>query len=78
MGKLFRWAIVALIAALVVSEIHIQTSLYKKEDNSVEIIFPQWQTKQPWFYLFWTPGEFTLDPQWREKAERATRGGEGL
>ena len=55
MGKLFRWAIVALIAALVVSEIHIQTSLYKKEDNSVEIIFPQWQTKQPWFYLFWTP-----------------------
>lgn len=60
MRKLLTWAIVALIAALVVSEININTSLYKAQDNSVEIIFPQWQPKQPWFYFYWTPGKILL------------------
>ena len=56
MGKLIKWGFVALIGCLIVSQINIQTSIYKKQDNSVEIIFPQWQLEKPWFYLYWTPG----------------------
>ncbi len=43
MGKLIKWGLVALIGCLIVSQINIQTSIYNKQDNSVEIIFPQWQ-----------------------------------
>jgi len=55
-GKLIKWGFVALIGCLIVSQINIQTSIYKKQDNSVEIIFPQWQLEKPWFYFYWTPG----------------------
>ncbi|MFC3913163.1 hypothetical protein ACFOSS_06750 [Pseudaeromonas sharmana] len=78
MGKLFRWGLVVLIAALVVSKLNIQTSIYKKDDNSVEIIFPQWQQDDPWFYLFWTPGTLSLDPNWRDKVESEYEDGETL
>ncbi|MCD8548045.1 MAG: hypothetical protein LRY38_06410 [Aeromonadaceae bacterium] len=56
MGKLIRWSLVALVVALIVSNINIKTSLYKAQDNSLEISFPQWKTKTPWLYLYWTPG----------------------
>ena len=49
--KLMLWTLLALVLALIFSEINIKTSLYKAADNSVEIIFPQWQTDNPWFYF---------------------------
>lgn len=56
MGKLIKWGLLALIGSLIVSQININASIYKKQDNSVEIIFPQWQQEKPWFYFYWTPG----------------------
>lgn len=41
MGKLIKWSLIALVVALIVSNISIKTSLYKAKDNSVEISFPQ-------------------------------------
>lgn len=56
MGKLIKWSLIALVVALIVSNISIKTSLYKAKDNSVEISFPQWKTQTPWLYVYWTPG----------------------
>lgn len=61
MKKLMLWTLLALVLALIFSEINIKTSLYKAADNSVEITFPEWQTDHPWFYFYWTPGQF----EWR-------------
>ncbi len=66
MGKLIRWLLILLVAGLVVSQITIHTSLYARKDNSVEIAFPQWKADDPWIYLYWTPGFFSIDPHWRK------------
>jgi len=55
-SKLFFWAFIAFVVMLVCSKIDLQTSIYKEEQNRLEIIFPQWQTEQPWLYFYWTPG----------------------
>lgn len=67
MGKLIRWLLIALVVALIVSNINIKTSLYKAKDNSVEISFPEWQSDAPWFYFYWTPG------QWRWQLYKGER-----
>ena len=56
MGKIIKWALLALVVCLILSELNIKTSIYHKKDNSVEIIFPQWQQEKPLFYFYWTPG----------------------
>lgn len=43
-SKLFFWAFIALVAVLGCSEINFESSIYKEDENSLEIIFPQWQT----------------------------------
>ena len=72
-SKLFFWAFVAFIAMLACSKINLETSIYKEEQNSLEIIFPQWKTEQPWFYFYWTPGtvKWQQDPV-EEKADEST------
>lgn len=65
MWKLLRWLLLLVIAGLVVSKIDIKTSLYARKDNSVEISFPQWKADQPWLYLYWTPGFYSINPHWR-------------
>lgn len=55
-SKLFFWAFIALVAVLGCSEINFESSIYKEDENSIEIIFPQWQTDEPWLYFYWTPG----------------------
>jgi|GEM_PF-3434856 hypothetical protein len=55
-SKLFLWAFIAFVAVLACSKINLQTSIYKENENSLEIIFPQWHTEQPWLYFYWTPG----------------------
>ena len=67
MGKIIKWALLALVVCLILSELNIKTSIYHKKDNSVEIIFPQWQQEKPWFYFYWTPGTLSFIPAKREK-----------
>ena len=67
MFKLFGWSMIALVVALILSEININTSIYKSADNSLEIIFPQWNVDKPWFYVYWTPGTLSFIPAKREK-----------
>ena len=55
-SKLFFWAFIALVAVLGCSEINFESSIYKEDENSLEIIFPQWQTDEPWLYFYWIPG----------------------
>lgn len=55
-SKLFFWAFIALVAVLGCSEINFESSIYKEDEKSLEIIFPQWQTDEPWLYFYWTPG----------------------
>ncbi len=55
-SKLFFWAFIALVAVLGCSEINFERSIYKEDEKSLEIIFPQWQTDEPWLYFYWTPG----------------------
>lgn len=47
MGKLIKWSLIALVVALIVSNISIKTSLYKAKDNSVEISFPNGRPRLP-------------------------------
>ncbi len=58
-GKLFFWGFIAFIAMLCCSKITLETSIYVKEQNSLEIIFPQWNTEKPWVYFYWEPGYTT-------------------
>ena len=46
MGKIIKWALLALVVSLILSKLNIKTSIYHKMDNSVEIIFPQWQQEK--------------------------------
>ena len=62
MGRIIKWSLVALVVCLILSDLNIKTSIYHAKDNSIEIKFPQWQAEKPWFYLYWTPGTFTLTP----------------
>lgn len=74
-SKLFFWAFIAFVVMLICSKINLETSIYKEEQNSLEIIFPQWQTEQPWFYFYWTPGtvKWHQDPP-EETAEDTNSG----
>ena len=58
---------IALVVARILSEININASIYKSADNSVEIIFPQWNVDKPWFYVYWTPGTLRLTPPEKEE-----------
>ncbi len=75
MFKLLLWAFIGLVAVLACSEINLETSIYKEEKNSLEIIFPQWQTEQPWLYFYWTPGtvKWSQDDQ-EENQDESTLG----
>lgn len=56
MFKLLLWVFVAFVVMLICSKITLDTSIYKAEQNRLEIIFPQWNTEHPWIYFYWTPG----------------------
>ncbi len=69
LNKLLLWAFIGFVAVLACSEINLETSIYKEEKNSLEIIFPQWQTEQPWLYFYWTPGSV----KWSQDKEEETQ-----
>ena len=75
-NKLFLWSFIAFVAVLACSEINLETSIYKEDKNSLEIIFPQWQTEQPWLYFYWTPGivKWKQDPSEEEELAVPTLG----
>jgi len=43
MWKMLKWSVIGGVVLLILSDIEISTSLYKYEDNSVQINFPRWQ-----------------------------------
>ena len=61
-GRLFFWGFIAFIAMLCMSKITLETSIYVKDQNSLEIIFPQWKADKPWIYFYWEPGYTTWTP----------------
>lgn len=68
MGKLIKWLLILAVAILVLSEVNLSTSLYKYEDNQIEIIFPRWRTESPWYYLRWNPGREEFIHRWHPEA----------
>lgn len=58
MWKMLKWSVIGGVVLLILSDIEISTSLYKYEDNRVEINFPRWQADQPWGTLSWHAGRF--------------------
>ena len=57
MWKMLKWSVIGGVVLLILSDIEISTSLYKYEDNRVEINFPRWQADQPWCTLRWHAGQ---------------------
>lgn len=57
MGTLLKWLLLALLGVLLLSDIRLDTSLYRYADNRLEIAFPRWQSDSPWLYLLWIPGQ---------------------
>ena len=57
MWKALKWIFICWALLLILSDIQISTSLYKYEDNSVQINFPRWQSEQPWGSLRWHAGQ---------------------
>jgi len=47
MWKMLKWSVIGGVVLLILSDIEISTSLYKYEDNSVQINFPRWQGPKP-------------------------------
>lgn len=60
MGALIKLLLLLLVVVFLTSEVNLSTSLYRYEDNEIELTFPVWQTDNPWYYLKWNPsaGEF--------------------
>lgn len=71
-SKLFMWGFVAFVVMLICSKINLETSIYKEEQNSLEIIFPQWQTDKPWLYFYWTPGTVKWEQDPAETDDEST------
>ncbi|MBR9857738.1 MAG: hypothetical protein GYB38_08515 [Gammaproteobacteria bacterium] len=57
MGTLIKGLLLLLVVFLLASEVNMSTSLYRYEDNQIEITFPVWQTDTPWYYLKWNPAK---------------------
>lgn len=57
MGALIKLLLLLLVAFFLASEVTLSTSLYRYEDNEIELTFPVWQTDKPWYYLKWNPAE---------------------
>ncbi|WP_116474292.1 hypothetical protein [Zobellella maritima] len=65
MGTLIKWILILGILFMALSEVDMNTSLYKYEENQVEITFPSWQAEQPWIHIKWNPGKDEWLYQWR-------------
>lgn len=61
MWKLLKWIFILWAALLILCDISIHTSLYKYEDNSVELRLPRWQATTPWARLYWKAGVWEWD-----------------
>ncbi|MDU1144059.1 hypothetical protein [Aeromonas rivipollensis] len=57
MWTMLKWTVICGVLLLILSDIQISTSLYKYEDNSVQINFPRWQSERPWGSLRWHAGQ---------------------
>ncbi|WMC11151.1 hypothetical protein PU634_01955 [Oceanimonas pelagia] len=68
MGALIKLLLLLLVAFFLASEVNLSTSLYRYEDNEIELSFPVWQTDKPWYYLKWNPAEreFEQRLQWEK------------
>lgn len=62
MWKALKWSFIAAVLLLILSDIQINTSLYKYEDNSVLISFPRWQGDRPWGTWYWHAGQ--IEQHW--------------
>lgn len=57
MWRLLKWCLVGLVLLLIGSDIELSTSLYRYQDNRVEIAFPRWESQHPWATFSWHAGE---------------------
>ncbi|MFC5706815.1 hypothetical protein [Aeromonas eucrenophila] len=57
MWTVLKWSVIGSVLLLILSDIQLSTSIYKYEDNRVQINFPRWQPKQPWATLGWHAGQ---------------------
>ncbi|MDP5292222.1 hypothetical protein Q9290_07970 [Oceanimonas sp. CHS3-5] len=61
MGALIKLLLLLLVGFFLASEVNLSTSLYRYEDNEIELTFPVWQTDNPWYYLKWNPAEHEFE-----------------
>ena len=57
MAALLKGLLLLVLVLLLLSEVNLNTSLYKYEDNQIEITFPSWRAENPWYYLKWNPAK---------------------
>ncbi|MFH7587893.1 hypothetical protein [Oceanimonas smirnovii] len=67
MGALIRLIISLLFLLFLASEVNLSTSLYRYEDNKIELTFPVWQTDNPWYYLKWDPANGVFEQRFTPK-----------
>lgn len=56
MWRALKWILILWALLLIICDFHIQTSLYKYEDNRVEVRLPRWQPLFPWARMIWHAG----------------------
>lgn len=67
MGALIRLLIFLLFLLFLASEVNLSTSLYRYEDNKIELTFPVWQTDNPWYYLKWHAADGVFEQRFNVK-----------
>ncbi|MCS3461678.1 hypothetical protein ACW5WQ_15135 [Aeromonas rivuli] len=57
MWTLLKWFFIGWVLLLILSDIELSTSIYRYQDNKVDIAFPRWESKHPWATFSWHAGE---------------------
>lgn len=70
MWKLLKWIFIGWAGVLVLCDMRLQTSIYRYEDNRVELRLPRWQADTPWARLIWHAGQWQWDWYSLEGARR--------
>ncbi len=58
--KVVVYSLLCLVIIVLLGKINYNTSLYTKQDNAVEFIFPRWNWGDPMFYLFVDADGFSI------------------
>ncbi|WP_108652321.1 hypothetical protein [Dongshaea marina] len=76
--KWLRWVLLLILVGLIFSQVKLDTSIYKTDENQLEISFPRWQKQYPWIYLKWSPDEKQKTKFWIRLPFQAPRKVESL